>query len=211
MIKCAKCCWEQSKMRTKNVHWRSQFMSHWSQWKEKSPTGVCSKVNRLLQQINSLWVGEIEVEEGNYNRWLIETSNIRLTDTASHKGVDFTGSSDNWYPNTDLILTLNCCSVAQLCIFATPWVATSQAFLSFTNSRSLLKLTSFESVMSSNHLLHCYHLLLRSIFPSIRLFSNESVLHIRWPKYWSSSLSIGPSSEHSGKQKKKAKSSCFYW
>ena len=102
--------------------------------------------------------------------------------------------------------------LSRVWLFATPWTATRQAFLSFTNSRSLLKLISFESVMSCNYLLLCYPLLLLpSIFPSIRLFSNESVLHIRWPKYWSFSFSIGPSSEYSGKQKKKAKSNCFYW
>ena len=77
-------------------------------------------------------------------------------------------------------------SVAQSCqLFATPWTAASQASLSITNSRSLLKLTSIKSVMSSNHLILCCLLLfLPSIFPSIRVFSNESVLLIRWPKYW---------------------------
>ena len=71
--------------------------------------------------------------------------------------------------------------------------------LSITNSRSLLKLMSIESVMPSNHLILCHPLLLLpSIFPSIRVFSNESVLHIRWPKYWSFSFSISPSNEHPG-------------
>ena len=82
---------------------------------------------------------------------------------------------------------------------ATPWAAAFQASLSITNSRSLLKLMSIESVMPSNHLMLCCPLiLLPSIFPSIRVFSNESVLHIRWPKYWSFSFSICPSSEYSG-------------
>ena len=77
--------------------------------------------------------------------------------------------------------------------------AALQASLSITNSRSPLKLTSIESVMPSNHLILCRPLLLLpSIFPSIRVFSNESVLHIRWTKYWSFSLSISPSNEHSG-------------
>ena len=81
----------------------------------------------------------------------------------------------------------------------TPWTAACQAFLSITNSRSLPKLMSIESVMPSNHLLLCHPLLLLpSIFPSIRAFSNESVLHIRWPKYWSFSFSIHPSNEYSG-------------
>ena len=84
-------------------------------------------------------------------------------------------------------------------LFATPWSAARQVSLSITNSRSLLKLLSIESVMPSNHLILCHPLLLLpSIFPRIRVFSNESVLHIRWPKYWSFSFSIGPSNEYSG-------------
>ena len=81
----------------------------------------------------------------------------------------------------------------------TLWTAACQASLSITNSRSLLKLMSIESVMPSNHLVLCHPLLLLpSIFPSIRVFSNESVLHIRWLKYWSFSFSISPSTEYSG-------------
>ena len=79
----------------------------------------------------------------------------------------------------------------------TPWTAAFQASLSITNSQSLLKLTSIESVMPSNHLILCHPLLPPSIFPSIRVFSIESVLHIRWPKYWSFSFSISPSNEYS--------------
>ena len=83
--------------------------------------------------------------------------------------------------------------------FVTPWTAACQASLSITNLRSLLKLISIKLVMPSNHLILCHHLLLlSSIFPSIRVFSNESVLHIRWPKYWSFSFSICPSNEYSG-------------
>src|SRR5574337_917115 len=79
------------------------------------------------------------------------------------------------------------------------WTATCQASLSITNSRSLLKLISIELVMPSNNLILCHPLLLSpSIFPSIRVFSNESVLHIRWPKCWSFSFSISPSNEYSG-------------
>ena len=82
-------------------------------------------------------------------------------------------------------------------IFAIPWTAACQASLSITNSQSLFKLMSIESVMPSNHLILCLTLLLPpSIFPSIRVFSNESVLRIRWPKYWS--FSISPSNEYSG-------------
>ena len=84
-------------------------------------------------------------------------------------------------------------------LFVTPWTTACQASRLITNSRSLLKLMSIESVMPSNHLIFCCPLLLPpSIFPSIRVFSNESVLRIRWPKYWSFSFSISPSSEHSG-------------
>ena len=85
-------------------------------------------------------------------------------------------------------------SLSHVGLFATPWVAARQASLSFTTSWSLLKLMSIESVMPSNHLILCRPLLfLPSIFPSIRIFSNELVPHIRWPKYWSFSFSISPS------------------
>ena len=84
-------------------------------------------------------------------------------------------------------------------LFATPWTAARQASLSIMNSQSLRKLMSIEWVMPSNHLILCrLLLLLPSIFPSIRVFSNESVLHIRWPEYWSFSFSISPSNEYSG-------------
>ena len=90
-------------------------------------------------------------------------------------------------------------SVAQSCLtLVTTWTPARQTSLSITNSRSLLKLMSIESPMPSNHLILCHALLLLpSIFPSIRVFTNESVLHIRWPKYWSFSFSISPSSEYS--------------
>ena len=89
------------------------------------------------------------------------------------------------------------CSPVQL--FATPWTAACQASLSITNSWSLFKLMSIESVMPSNHLILCHPLLLSpSIFPRIRVCSNGSVLHVRWPKYWSFSFSISPSNEHQG-------------
>ena len=82
-------------------------------------------------------------------------------------------------------------SLSRVRLFVSPWTAAHQASLSIINSWSLLKLMSIESVMPSNHLILCYPLLLLpSIFPSIRVFSNESVLHIRWPKYWSFSFSI---------------------
>ena len=89
--------------------------------------------------------------------------------------------------------------LSRVWLFATPWTAARQASLSITNSRSLLKLISIKSVRPSNYLTLCCHFLLPpSIFPNIRVFSNESVLHIRWRKYWSFSFSISPSNEYSG-------------
>ena len=90
-------------------------------------------------------------------------------------------------------------SFSRVPLFVTPWNTARQASLSITNTQSLLKLMSIKSVMPSNHLV-LYHplLLLPSLFPSIRVFSSDSVLCIRWPKYWSLSFSISPSNEHSG-------------
>ena len=91
------------------------------------------------------------------------------------------------------------CSLSHVWLFATPWTAVCQASLSITNSWSLLKLMSIESMIPSNHLILCCPLLLLpSIFPSIRVFSSGSVLRIRWPKYWSFSFSISPFNEYSG-------------
>ena len=89
-------------------------------------------------------------------------------------------------------------SLSHIWLFATPWTAACQASLSITNSQSLLKFMSIESVIPSNHLVLHRPLLLPSIFPSIRVFVNESVLHIKWPKYWSFSFSINPCNEYSG-------------
>ena len=90
-------------------------------------------------------------------------------------------------------------SLSHVQLSATPWTAACQAYLSITNRWSLWKLMSIESVMPSNHLIFCHPLLLLpTIFPSIRVFFSESVLHIRWPKYWSFSFSISPSHEYSG-------------
>ena len=90
-------------------------------------------------------------------------------------------------------------SFGRVRFFTTPWTAAHQASLSITDSQSLCKLMFIESMMPSSHLILCHpFLLLPSIFPSIRVFSNESVLHIRWPKYWSFSFSISSSNEYSG-------------
>ena len=116
---------------------------------------------------------------------------------------------DREYVKTFVLSTQFCCkpktafslvqSLSCVWLSATPWTAACQACLSITNSRSSLKLMPIESVMPSNHLILCSPLLLLpSIFPSIRVCSNESALHIRWPKYWSFSFNISPSNEYSG-------------
>ena len=106
-------------------------------------------------------------------------------------GHQFIGSSGLQFSSVQLLTHVR--------FSTTPWTAAHQASLSITNSQSLLKLMSIESVMPSNHLTLCRPLLLLpSIFLSIRVFSNESVLHIRWPKYWNFSFSISPSNEYSG-------------
>ena len=98
-----------------------------------------------------------------------------------------------------ILLSLSVQSLSRVQLFAIPWTATCLASLSITNSRSLLKLMSIESVMPFNRLILCCPLLLLpSIFPSIRVFSKKSVLRIRWPKYWSFSFNISPSNEYSG-------------
>ena len=108
-----------------------------------------------------------------------------------------------WYGDNDYVSdqgTNSISSVQSLShvqLFVTPWTAACRASLSITNSWSLLKLMSIKSVNPSNHLILCRSLLLPSIFPSSRVFSNESVLRIRWPKYWSFSFSISPSKEYS--------------
>ena len=103
-----------------------------------------------------------------------------------------------WYEWLFYHVRLNCSvqSLSRVWLFASPWTAAHQASLSISNSRSLLKLMSIESVMPSNHLVLCCPSLLPSVFPSIRVFSNESALHIRWRKYWSFSFSISPSNEY---------------
>ena len=93
---------------------------------------------------------------------------------------------------------LCCSSLSHVWLFATPWTAAHQASLSFAISQSLLRFMSIVPVMPLNHLILCRPLLLPSIFPNIRVFSHESALHIRWPKYWSFSFSIGPSNKYSG-------------
>ena len=112
-------------------------------------------------------------------------------------GLYFTTTEIYWIILSKVVTTVHFFSHVQL--FSTPWITAHQASLSITNSQSLLKLMSTESVISPNQLILCRPLLLLpSLFPSVRVFSNELVLHIRWPKYWSFSFSIRPSNEYSG-------------
>ena len=105
------------------------------------------------------------------------------------------GLIDHWFFSESSVLFSSAQSLSHVQLFATPWTAACQASLSITNSQSLLKLMSIESMMPSNHLILCRPLLFQpSIFLSIRVFSNESILRIRWPKYWNFSFSISPSS-----------------
>ena len=112
----------------------------------------------------------------------------------------FPGGSDSKEPACNARVQFSSVqSLSRVWLFATPWTAARQASLSITNSQSLLKLMSIKSVMPSNHLILCHPLLLPpSIFPSIRVFSKESVLRIRCPKYWTFSFNISPSNEYSG-------------
>ena len=116
---------------------------------------------------------------------------------SSFINVDVTKLAKSYYTNSvqfSLVQLLSCVRLS-----TTPWTVACQASLSIANSQSLLKLMSIESVMPFNHLILCHPLLLLpSIFPSIRVFSNESVLLIKWPKYWSFGFSISPSNEYSG-------------
>ena len=109
------------------------------------------------------------------------------------------GIKKMWYTYTMQYQFSSVQSLSCVRLFETPWTAARQASLSITNSRSLLKLMSIRSVMPSSHLILCHSLLLLPpIPPSIRVFSNESTLRIRWPKYWSFSFSISPSNEYPG-------------
>ena len=107
--------------------------------------------------------------------------------------IHFAGSPLGSYFQFNSVQLLSCVR-----LFVSPWTAALQASLSITNSRSFLKLMSNKPVMPSNHLILCHPLFPPSVFPSIRVFSNDSVLRIRWPEYWSFSFNISPSNDHSG-------------
>ena len=126
--------------------------------------------------------------------------------TVQLKELQFSWTEAFWFDVVPLSTFCSCClyfwcsvQFNRVCLFVTLWTTACQASLSITSSQSLLKLMSIESVMPSNHLILCCPLLvLPSIFPSIRVFSNVSALCIRWPKYWSFSFNISPSNEYSG-------------
>ena len=119
--------------------------------------------------------------------WCLSDKNV------SHRILSAFSCSKRWSFRVSVQL------LSRVWLYATPWTAAGQASLSITNSWNLLRLTSIESVMPSNHLILCHPLLLLpSIFTIIRVFSNELALHIRWPKYWSFSFNISPSNEHPG-------------
>ena len=130
--------------------------------------------------------------------WISGCKTLRVGKSVTTKE----GSTEELFEMIEILCILIIVIVQRLShvqVFMTPWTAAHQASLSFTNSRSLLKLMCIESVMPSNHLILCRSLiLLPSIFPTIRVFSNESALHIRWPKYWSFSFGISPFNEYSG-------------
>ena len=111
--------------------------------------------------------------------------------------LDSVGARMGWFERIALFSSVQ--SLSHVRLFATPWTAARQASLSITDSRNLPKLVSIESVMPSNHLILCHPLLLLpSILPNVRVFSNESALCIRWPKYWNFSFNISPANEHPG-------------
>ena len=131
------------------------------------------------------------------HQYLIEDLSMTISQTLLHKALFYPQFIDQETWGSALIFEAPYCSVTQLCL--TPWIAVRQASLSFTISLSLLKLMSIESAMPSNHLILCPSLLLLpSVFPRIRVFSVESALCIRWPKYWCFSFNVSSSNDYSG-------------
>ena len=166
----------------------------------------CQEIKPVHPKGNWSWIfiGRTDVEAETPKLWqaIWRTDSLEkilmLRLTAGEEGDD--RGWDSWLASLTGWTSINSVqSLSHVQLFPTPWTAAHQASLSITNSQSLLKLMPIESVMPSNYLIFCHPLLLPpSIFPSIRVFSNESALRIRWPKYWSFSFNISPSNECSG-------------
>ena len=157
---------------------------------------VAVSTERCQERINRTWLIGCGSSEVRAMALFIHSTEYWLN-TCVLGTVRATGGTSSAVDQVTVLVTVQSLSHVQL--FRTAWTAAHQASLSITNSRSLLKLMSIESVMPSHHLVLCWPLLLPPlIFPSIRVFSDESVLHIRWPKYWSFSFSISSSKEYSG-------------
>ena len=145
--------------------------------------------SRYLAEKQTYWTISRKAVFIGFTQWLLQHDRSKLRHTRMKE----------WVLKYNLKLLSSVQSLSRVRLFVTPWIAARQASLSITNSQSSLKLTSIESVMPSSHLILCRPLLLLSpIPPSIRDFSNESTLRMRWPKYWSFSFSIIPSNEHPG-------------
>ena len=144
----------------------------------------CSSVHGIFQAIILEWVA---ISSSRRYSWLRDQTHVSCTG----RWILY-----HWATRETMSRFSSVQSLSRVRLLATPWAAARQASLFITNFRSLLKPMSIESVMPSNHLILCHPLLPPSIFPSIRVFSNESAFRIRWPKYWS--FSISPSNEYSG-------------
>ena len=162
------------------------------------PMSSCDRVRKLSGDF--LNKGTNLIHESSSTSWLHHLLNIPLPNTVNISAYEFGGNAFSIYPqNVVQFLNHSVQSFSCVWLIATPWTLARQASLSITNSWSPPKPMSIESVMPSNHLILCHPLLLLpSIPPSIRVFSNESALCIRWPKYWSFSFSINPSNEYPG-------------
>ena len=137
---------------------------------------------------------QIDEDRWGYSRWNTGTKNSHQTGWRLINRCTKTGDAKLWLEFYSVLCSVQ--SLSRVWLFVTPWIAARQAFLSITNSQSSLRLASIESVMPSSHLILCHPLLLLPpIPPSIRVFSNESTLRMRWPRYWSFSFSIIPSKE----------------
>ena len=166
------------------VFWMLSCVDHNKLWKILKEMGIPDHLTCLMR---NLYVGQEATVRTRYEQW-----------TGSKLGKEYVKAV---YCNPAYLSYMHSSvqSLSPVFLFATPWTTACQASLSITNSWSLPKLMSIESVISSNHLILCHPLLLLpSTFPSIRVFGNESALRIRWPKYWSFSFNISPTKEHPG-------------